>query len=163
MRIEVRRLGEADAGAYRELRLEALRDYPEAFQATYESAAELPVETYAQRLQRYALFGGFVDERLCGFVGFYPLKNPKIAHKAILWGMYVRPEARGTGLADAMVDAVLEHARGRVEQVLLSVIVDNERARRFYARKGFEPYGLERRALKIDDRYHDEEFRVLIL
>lgn len=163
MSIEVKRLTEDDAEGYRELRLEALREYPEAFQATYESAADLPVEAYARRLQMYALFGGFIDGRLAGFVGFYPLRNPKIAHKAILWGMYVRPEARGSGLADAMLDAVLEHARGQVEQVMLSVIVSNERARRFYERRGFEPYGLERHALKIDDKYHDEEFRVLFL
>jgi ribosomal protein S18 acetylase RimI-like enzyme len=77
--------------------------------------------------------------------------------------MYVREDARGTGLAEAMVEAVMEHARGRVEQILLSVITDNERARHFYRKMGFEPYGLERRALKIGDRYYDEEYCVKFL
>jgi RimJ/RimL family protein N-acetyltransferase len=104
-----------------------------------------------------------IDDELCGFVGFYPLKNPKISHKGLLWGMYVNEKARGTGLAAAMVEAVLEHARGQVEQVMLSVITENERARRFYEKMGFEPYGLERRALRIGDRYYDEEFRVKFL
>ena len=77
--------------------------------------------------------------------------------------MYVEEAARGTGLAAAMVEALLEHARGQVEQVMLSVMLDNERARHFYEKMGFETYGLERRAFKIGDRYIDEEFRVRFL
>lgn len=159
----VRRLTEDDAGKFREIRLEALEHHPETFQATYESAAELPLDAFRQRLRRYALFGGFVGEELCGIVGFLPLKNPKISHKGLLWGMYVKESARGGGLAEAMVEAVVDHARDKVEQILLSVIADNERARHFYHKMGFEPYGLERRALKIGERYYDEEFRVRFL
>ncbi|MDJ0946905.1 MAG: GNAT family protein [Kiloniellales bacterium] len=163
MDIQVRRLTEDDAEGFREIRLEALKSHPESFQSTYESAAELPLDAFAQRLRRYALFGGFIGDELYGFVGFFPLRNPKISHKGIMWGMFVKEDARGTGLAEAMVGAVLDHAQGTVEQVLLSVIVENKRARRFYEKMGFEPFGLERRALKIDGRYYDEEFRVKYL
>lgn len=159
----VRLLTEDDAEMFRAIRLEALERHPETFQATYESSAELSLDAFARRLKQYALFGGFRADELSGFVGFYQLKNPKIAHKAIMWGMYVREDARGTGLAPAMVETVVEHARGRVEQILLSVITDNERARHFYRKMGFEPYGLERRALKIGDRYYDEEYCVKFL
>ena len=163
MDMQVRRLTEDDAEMFRKIRLEALERHPETFQATYESAAELPLDAYVQRLRQYALFGGFVGDELCGFVGFYPLKNPKISHKGLMWGMYVTEDARGTGLAEAMVEAVVDYARDKVEQILLSVIEENERARRFYEKMGFEPYGLERRALKIGERYYDEEFRVKFL
>ncbi len=163
MEIEVRQLTEDDAEIYREIRLQALEHHPEAFQATYESVADLPLDAFRQRLRRYALFGGFIDGALCGFVGFFPLKNPKISHKGLMWGMYVKEEARGSGLAEKIVDAVVDYARDEVEQLLLSVIDDNARAKRFYEKMGFEPYGLERRALKIGDRYYDEEFRVKFL
>ena len=159
----VRRLTEDDAEIFRKIRLEALERHPETFQATYESAAELPLDAYVQRLRQYALFGGFIGDELCGFVGFYPLRNPKISHKGIMWGMYVTEDARGTGLAEAMTEAVVEYGRDKVEQILLSVIEENARARRFYEKMGFEAYGLERRALKIDERYYDEEFRVKFL
>jgi ribosomal protein S18 acetylase RimI-like enzyme len=163
MEISVRRLAEEDAEIFREIRLEALDRHPEAFQATYERSAELPLEAFAARLKRYLLFGGFLDGRLMGFVGFYPLQNPMIKHKGVLWGMYVREEARGTGLAQAMVETVLEYAGEHVEQVVLSVMASNERARRFYEKMGFERYGLEKNALRIGDRYFDEEFRVHFL
>ncbi|MDH5556269.1 MAG: GNAT family N-acetyltransferase [Alphaproteobacteria bacterium] len=163
MKFVVRRLTETDARAYRDIRLQALEEYPEAFQATYESALDLPLEAYAVRLQMYALFGGFSGEELSGFLGFTPLRNPKISHKGVLWGMYVQPDLRGSGMAEAMVEAALDHARGHVEQVLISVIADNARARRFYEKMGFEPYGCEPRALKIGGKYYDEEFRVKIL
>ena len=163
MDMQVRRLTEDDAEVFREIRLEALKGHPESFQSTYESAAELPLDAFAQRLRQYALFGGFIGDDLCGFVGFFPLRNPKIKHKGILWGMFVKEDARGTGLAEAMVGAVLDHAQDKVEQILLSVIEENTRARRFYEKMGFEPFGLERRALKIDGRYYDEEFRVRYL
>jgi ribosomal protein S18 acetylase RimI-like enzyme len=40
------------------------------------------------------------------------------------------------------MDWVLEEARRRgAEQLFLSVFTDNHRARRFYARYGFEPVG----------------------
>lgn len=163
MEIEVRQLTEDDAEIYREIRLQALELHPEAFQATYESAAELPLDAFRQRLRRYALFGGFIEGALCGIVGFLPLKNPKISHKGLIWGMYVKEEARGSGLAEKILEAVVDYARDEVEQLLLSVIEDNARARRFYEKMGFELYGLERRALKIGDRYYDEEFRVKFL
>jgi len=163
MAIEVRRLTEQDARIFRDIRLEALEAYPEAFQSTYETAADLPLEAYAVRIQMYAVFGGFMDGELRGILGFSPLRNPKIAHKGILWGMFVQPEGRGTGLAQAMVEAALEHARGKVEQVLISVITTNERAQRFYEKMGFEAYGVEPRALKMGGKYFDEEFRVKFL
>ena len=163
MDIAVRRLTEDDAEIFRAIRLEALEFHPETFQATYESAADLPLDAFKQRLRQYALFGGFTDGKLRGFVGFYPLKNAKISHKGIMWGMYVAEDARGSGLAEAMVETVIDYARDKVEQIIISVIADNKRATRFYQKMGFEPYGYERRALKIDGRYHDEEFRVRFL
>ena len=55
MDISVGRLAEDDAEVFREIRLDALDRHPEAFQATYERSAELPLEAFAARLERYPL------------------------------------------------------------------------------------------------------------
>jgi len=52
--------------------------------------------------------------------------------------LYVRPEARGTGVALDLMRAAAEHARAQGADVLeLDVMEDNPRARRFYERLGF--------------------------
>ena len=63
---------------------------------------------------------------------------------AVLNEIYVRPAARGTGLADDLLAAVVEHARGQalpLDRLVLDVDPGNGRARRFYERHGFEPWG----------------------
>ena len=48
-----------------------------------------------------------------------------------------------------------------VEEVRLTIVATNTAAIRLYERAGFEQYGLERRALKIGDDYHDEVLMAL--
>jgi ribosomal protein S18 acetylase RimI-like enzyme len=70
--------------------------------------------------------------------------------------MYVRPDARKTGIGRRLVEAIVDLARQRVELVQLTVVRDNEQARRLYASLGFLEYGVEKNALKQDGRYYDE-------
>jgi RimJ/RimL family protein N-acetyltransferase len=154
----VERLTGADAAAYRELRLQALRDHPEAFAACFEEEAARPPEWFAARLDAGAVFAGWRagDARPAGMAGLFVPEGAKTQHNGLLWGMYVRPEARGSGLAAALVERVVEHARGVVEEVRLTVVSTNLAALRLYARLGFTACATEPRALKVGDAYHDE-------
>jgi len=156
----IRVLGAADVAVYREIRLEALRLSPTAFGSAYERESVQPPEFFVQRLTGGTAFGGFDGDTLLGIAGFKQEEGLKERHKAMLFGMYVRPAARGTGLSRRLVEAVLDHARGRVEQVLLSVSADNEAARRLYAGAGFVEYGVEPASLKQDGRYYDERLMI---
>jgi diamine N-acetyltransferase len=63
---------------------------------------------------------------------------------------YVLRPAQGTGVAGELMEWVLAESRRRGAQDLyLSVFVDNHRARRFYARYGFEQVGTY--AFKVGD------------
>lgn len=56
--------------------------------------------------------------------------------------LYLYERAKGTGAAQALMKWALEQARARgAEEVWLSVYVDNNRAKRFYERYGFEDQG----------------------
>jgi ribosomal protein S18 acetylase RimI-like enzyme len=159
----IRRLGAADVAAFRSIRLEGLRTAPQAFGSTFEKESIEPTEYFIDRLVRSAVFGGFAGDRLVGVAGFYFLVDTKSRHKGVLWGMFVMPEARGSGLATDLVQKLLEHAANEVEQVQLTVSASNGRARRFYERMGFVQYGLEEKSLKYKGEYFDEVLMVKFL
>jgi len=160
---QIRRLEISDAALYRDIRLEALQRNPEAFGSTFEFENAQPLSWFEASLGRTAIFGGFVSGVLGGVAGFAPQESAKRAHKALLWGMYVRVAARNTGLGKRLVAAVLDHARGHVEMVQLTVVSENEAARRLYRAMGFVEYGYEKRALKQDGRYYDDVLMVNFL
>ena len=54
---------------------------------------------------------------------------------------YVLGPWHGTGVAAGLMRWALAEAKARAEELYLSVFVDNHRARRFYARYGFEEVG----------------------
>jgi ribosomal protein S18 acetylase RimI-like enzyme len=151
----IRRLTATDVAAYRELRLKALAEHPSAFTAAHEDEAARPLTDIAERLTNGTVFASGT-ERLDGMAGFYVRDGRKSSHRGLLWGLYVRPEARGSGLAMALIDAVKTHARPLVEEVMLGVGTDNQAALALYRAAGFVRCGGERRALKIGNRYFDE-------
>ena len=154
----IRRLIATDAAPYRELRLEGLRTDPTAFGASWEDEASRPLTWFAERLEHNAVLasGSPAGVALAGVVGLLVPDAAKLRHKGILWGMFVRPGARSTGLGAALLESILDHAAQVVEEVRLTVVASNTAAVRLYARAGFKEYGLERRALKFDGDYYDE-------
>lgn len=156
----VRQLGAADADDFRTLHLEALQAHPAAFAASYEEECDLPLSAFETRLEQLAVFGGFVDGTLEGTATLQRYPQRKRRHVAMIWGMYVRAARRGSGVAGAIMRAVLAHAEREVDQVELYVAVGNDRAGRFYRSLGFEPYGVMRRSLRVDGVDHDAEMMV---
>jgi len=159
----IRLLTTADAARYREVRLEGLTLHPEAFSSTFERESEKPLPWFADRITQGNVFGAFVGDDLAGVAGCWPQEGPKVNHKAALWGMYVRPAARSSGLGRRLVEAVVNHAAERVEQLQLSVVAANDGACRLYLNMGFSEYGREMKALKQDGRYYDEILMVRFL
>jgi RimJ/RimL family protein N-acetyltransferase len=159
--IYIRQLTPGDAALYRSIRLEGLKESPEAFGSTFDAEFTKPLAWFFDRLSSSVVFGAIrdaklLDAKILGVAGFAVRDGEKEAHKGLLWGMYVRPDARGAGVARRLVEAVIAYARPHVELIQLSVVVGNEQARRLYARLGFVEYGIERNSLKHDGRYYDE-------
>jgi RimJ/RimL family protein N-acetyltransferase len=155
-RIEVRRLLPVDAALYRDVRLEALKLSPEAFGSTFETEHAEPLTWFADRLESSVVFGAFDGSDLVGTAGFFIRQGRKEAHKGVLWGMYVRPGARKSGVGKQLAEAVIDHAHQHVELIQLTVVSGNEPARRLYDSLGFIEYGIEKNSLKQDGRYWDE-------
>ena len=68
---------------------------PHAFSSTFEDESGKELSCFAARLDRSTVLGAFRGAELLGVAGFYVQPGPKHRHKGMLWGMYVRPQARG--------------------------------------------------------------------
>jgi ribosomal protein S18 acetylase RimI-like enzyme len=153
--MQVRRLVAADAGAYRALRLRALREHPEAFTSSYEEDAAQPAAMAAQRLASpdFAAWGAFEADALYGIVGLERERRAKNRHKASVVGMYVAPELARNGVARALVDALLAHARASgIQSLVLTVTEGNASARSLYEQAGFRSIGVEPDAIRVNGR-----------
>lgn len=162
----IRPLQPSDALAYRDLRLEALQSSPEAFGSSYEEEAPLTLESIEARIPTSdpnAIFGAFAGEALVGMAGFAVYERSKARHKGVMWGVFVRPEWRKQRVGKALVRQVIDHASRHVIMLEAAVGLANESARRTYHGLGFKPYGIERKAIRIGDVFHDEELLYLDL
>jgi len=167
--MEIRFLNGGDAGEYWRLRLEALQGDPEAFSSSAEEHQSLSLDEVRRRLGSEGgdsfVVGAFDGGSLVGTAGFHREKGPKVRHKGRVWGVYVTPESRGKGIGRQMLQKLLQRGSETegVDQILLSVTTTQTAAARLYRSLGFESFGREPRALKIGDRFIDEEYMVLQL
>jgi RimJ/RimL family protein N-acetyltransferase len=150
------------------MRLEALQKNPEAFASSYEEEKYHSVEKYIKRFQSPQdsfTFGAFEDSILVGVITLIRGQKLKLSHRANIVAMYIKPEKRGTGLGKALIAKAIEKAYRLegIEQIYLSVVTTNISAKKLYTSCGFEVFGKEKRALKIDNTYYDEEHMVLFL
>ena len=165
---DVRVLTANDAESFWNLRLEGIRCEPAAFRESEAEHAQITIEVTRQRLHQTDadfVIGVFRETALVGTVGFHRDQGEKVRHKALVWGVYLTPNARGLGFARRMFDFLLETAR-KIEdltQLYLHVADTQFVAQRFYESIGFEKCGTEPHSLKITDRYVSEHLMVLRL
>lgn len=155
--MSIRRLGEADLAAFQAIRLEALREAPEAFGSSYEAWAALPEAEWRRRLLAMAVFASFDGAEPVGLIGLLPHPGPRSRHRGTVIMVYVGSGFRGQGRAAALIDAVVAEAGARgLRQLELSVAEENGAARRLYARAGFRKVGRMPAGYIHDGREIDE-------
>lgn len=131
----------------RALRLEMLADSPLAFLETLAEAAARPHAEFASRVARNASgpdcaqFVADTGRRLVGHAG--GITAPDDPKLTVIFAVYVTPAHRGSGLLTHLIDAVAAWSRasGRPE-LLLEVVVGNDRAVHAYQRLGFVDTGV---------------------
>ncbi|MBG9449506.1 acetyltransferase [Cytobacillus firmus] len=163
--MEIRLLRQDDGEMYKEIRLEGLKKNPEAFGSSYEEEASRPPEVYGERFMAENSFhyGAFENGKLIGVVSLVRDTGLKMKHRSNIYAMYVTESARKNGVGKSLVSKAVEKARSwdGVEQIHLAVMSENTPAKKLYASFGFEVYGKERHALKIDGNYYDEDLMAL--
>ncbi len=159
--MNIRRLTPADALIFQSLRLRALRESPTAFGSSYVEEKDFPISVIEERLAvktDCGVFGAFEKDELIGIVALGRETKHKLAHKALIWGMYISPQNRGQGAGRALLQEALSLARSieGIRQINLCVNATNMGAIRLYESLGFEAFGREPAAMLIDGKPHDE-------
>jgi ribosomal protein S18 acetylase RimI-like enzyme len=88
--------------------------------------------------------GGSDPDAVAGYVFVLPERLAMVWDAAVLNELFVRPRLRGTGVADDLIEAAIDVAREQslpMDRIVLDVDRENERARSFYRRHGFEHWG----------------------
>lgn len=165
--MKIRILNETDASAYRAIRLEGLKNRPEAFGSSFEEEQHFTINLFKSRIQsEFAFtFGAFENEALAGVATLVKETKVKLKHKASIFAMYVSPYYRGKGIGKELMLEAIKKAKqlNDIEQLQLSVVSTNQSAKQLYTSLGFSDYGHEKRALKADGVYYDEDHMVLFL
>jgi RimJ/RimL family protein N-acetyltransferase len=166
-KLACRKLGPGESGAYRALRLESLRRFPDSFGATYEeeaSQARLPFEVaIEERSAEKFVVGTFAGDRLVAIAAFARVQGRKRRHRGDISGVFVDPTHRGRSVGEALMRKLLQlaFALDGVDQVELRVVSTNAAGLRLYAKLGFEQFGLQKDFFKDAGLRWDQCFMAL--
>lgn len=135
---------------WRDLRLRALQDSPEAFRSKYSDWVSAAEDRWRDRLQgNNGLMYNVVAERegrpvgmASGWVDYTAEDKAERGVTAEVISLWIAPEARGMGVARAILTHLEDWASGiAAARVALFAMPYNERALRLYDRLGFVRVG----------------------
>ena len=143
--IACRRATNNDVALFREVRLRALRDSPDAYGSTYEAAMRRDLRSWEEQLFSTASGGdrntqfAFKGDDCIGIAALY--REPSGPSGDIIM-MWVDPIYRGSSAASLLVESLLSWAKDSgFTSVSLNVTDTNARAIKFYENEGFHDTG----------------------
>jgi len=143
----IRRLNVGEAPLYREIRLESLKESPEAFATTYESALKRDDSSWIEQADASAHGDDratfvVLTDRPIGLAAVY--RDPHQPLQGELVQVWIASAYRGTSVATELMDHLFEWAsRHTFRTIRAKVTEGNLRARRFYEKYGFQPIASE--------------------
>jgi ribosomal protein S18 acetylase RimI-like enzyme len=141
--IAIREIGPEDWLQFRGIRLRALAEAPYAFSSTYSGWHNAIEARWRSRLTDVAYNALAVDDGVA--VGLVGAVDGDPVELISLW---VAPDARGRGVGDLLVRAVLGYAGDRPTR--LNVYPDNAAAIALYHRHGFAELGVIEGELQME-------------
>ena len=150
--VTVRVLDEDDWQDYRRLRLASLESDPDAFASTHTEEQGYDERLWRARMNRSRRLVASRDGDDVGVASVGEARDEDGVQEGVaeLFGMWVRPELRGSGIAWRLLTAAADQARrDGHRQLRLWVATDNGRAVGFYSSYGFRPAD-DRRPMTTD-------------
>ncbi|MCA0435991.1 MAG: GNAT family N-acetyltransferase [Austwickia sp.] len=140
----VRRLAEGEWTTYRAMRLMSLQQSPEAFAKTFAEEQEFAESVWRDRMKRADRLIATHDGADVGILSMRPA-DEEFEDSAEIFGLWVRPELRGKGVAVALFqEAVQEALHDGHTHLVYWVGTDNGPGVAFASARGFRPSELRR-------------------
>lgn len=163
--IRVRVLDKDEWVAYRDVRLRALRESPEAFVASAEEEEAFEDQYWMDRMERSRRILAQDGDEVVGVVSVGTGHRTNIPGAGELFGLWVEPPRRGTGVARRLMEKAAKVGRQvGLRQLVYWVGTDNGRAVAFASSFGFRPTD-DRRPMRIrgvDDEDADSEEMMMV-
>ena len=157
-KIGIRKLSINDVNEYKAIRLELLMNEPASFGSSFEEEDDFDFSMWTNRLTKknISAFGALNNNELVGIVLGVINPRKKIKHIATLNSMYVKPEYRSQGIGEKLIEKTVTYLfEQSIEIINLSVATNNKKAISLYEKLGFNIYGEQKNAIKLNDEYID--------
>jgi GNAT superfamily N-acetyltransferase len=163
--ITVRVLGEDEWEQYRSVRLDALDESPDAFAASADEERAYEEDFWRTRMRRSQRLLAEQEGTAVGVASVGQARqegekdNDRVAE---LFGLWVAPAARGTGVATQLVQAGADAARQQGRSHLAYWVgADNGRAVAFASGFGFRPTD-SRRSMRVRGAEDEDEIAMVL-
>ncbi|WP_347354722.1 GNAT family N-acetyltransferase [Intrasporangium sp.] len=161
--LTVRILTEDDWEAYRAVRLEALRESPEAFVATHAEESAIEESVWRDRMNRSVRLVAEQDGRAVGVASIGRAETSGDDDAGEIFALWVTPERRGTGVASALVRRAAAQARDAGQRhIVYWVGTENGRAVAFASGMGFRPTDYRRPMRVVSEEDGEEEIAMVL-
>lgn len=161
--ITVRALSEDEWEEFRSIRLAALEESPDAFVATHDEESAYDERHWRERMNRSVRLLAEVDGKAVGVASLGQHSDPERDTVAELYGLWVRPEWRGQGVAANLVregaEVAAEHGSTHLNYW---VGTDNGRAVAFASSFGFRPTDNRRPMRVVSEADGPEEIAMIL-
>jgi len=152
----VRVLDEGEWQEYRAIRLAALQDAPDAFASTFGEESQLDEATWRAAMVRAHRLLALQGSTAVGVVSVGPVADEEEASD--VFGLWVAPEVRNTGVAWQLVEAAAQQAvRDGSSRLYYWVSTENGRAVAFATNFGFRVTSQRRTARVSHSEFGDQE------
>lgn len=141
---------------YKNLRIQALNDMPQAFLDDLEQVNKLEAQDWQRKIKNMI----FAEEKeiLIGMIGFYQEDKEKLKHIVNIVSFYVIPTFRGKGAGKALLQTVIAKYSGNhdIKKLQLGVTDTQKPAQHLYKSLGFTQVGELKYAIKVGSEYFNE-------
>ena len=156
MSAEIKKLKEDDWKIWRDLRLEAVSKWPHFMQTTLDEEKSKSETDYRSLLKNSDALAALREDESVGIIGFNKLKHVMNEHRGVIFSLYLKRVAYGSGLSDELLEAALDVAKTKTVRVECMILKRNAPSVNLALRHGFEICAQLPKTVLFNNRFYDE-------